>query len=96
MLKQRHLKTQDYVIFARQMKLKINFIFYSPVKFMTIYVQNYLVKQQTVSEKYSLFKSLDTNSKILFLFIKRSIAAWFYQCMNCRQNMLFQKWCYEF
>ena len=34
----------DYVILARQIKLKMNSTFYSPVIFMVIYVQNYLMK----------------------------------------------------
>lgn len=41
------------------------------------------------NEKYSLFKHLDTNSKIRPRY-SRPIGVYFYQFMNCRQNMLFQ------
>ena len=50
-----------------------------------------------LTEKYIFFKDLDINSKILFLFnsidpvICRSIAAFVYDCMNYRQELLFQK-----
>ena len=50
-----------------------------------------------ISDRYTLFKDLDVTSKLLFLFnsidpsVCRSIAAFVFECMRYRHDMLFQK-----
>ena len=65
--------------------------------FMTIYDNLRLKFFSEISDRHTLFKDLDVTSKLLFLFnsidpsICRSIAAFVFECMRYRHDMLFQK-----
>ena len=54
-------------MFVRQMKLKKNLTFYSPVHVMTIYVFDNLLFNELI-ERYVFFKDLDINSNIFLSF----------------------------
>ena len=74
------------------MKLRMKFIFYSFVDSDSLRMKIFNI----ITEKYTHFKELDAQSKILFLFnsidptVCRKTAAFACDCMNYRRQMLFQ------